>query len=144
MHQSFVGLLGRLIISMGVVLAVMWLAARVLRNRNIGGFGGGRKARSSVSIEVLARQPFGKNASVAVVMAAGKALVIGVTESQVTVLAEADPDDLQVDDADTGTGSTRGTTAAPAAQWTGQPGGDRPGLTWRTWIEQLRERTTRR
>ena len=46
--------------------------------------------------------------------------------------------------ADTGTGSTRGTTAAPAAQWTGQPGGDRPGLTWKTWIEQLRERTTRR
>src|SRR5438094_925917 len=65
MHQSFVGLLGRLIISMGVVLAVMWLAARVLRNRNIGGFGGGRKARSSASIEVLARQAFGKNAPAA-------------------------------------------------------------------------------
>ena len=136
-----IGLLGRLILSMGVVLGVMVLAAKVVRNRN---FAGLRRGGPATRIEVLARQPFGKNASVAVVMAAGKALVIGVTESQVTVLAEADPDDLQVDDADTGTGSTRGTTAAPAAQWTGQPGGDRPGLTWKTWIEQLRERTTRR
>src|SRR5438874_10095632 len=84
---SFAGLLGRLIVSMGVVLAVMWLVAKFVRGRNIGGM---RKAGSNASIEVLARQSFGKNSSVAIVRAGGKALVIGVTDSQVTLLAEAD------------------------------------------------------
>jgi flagellar protein FliO/FliZ len=136
-----IGLLGRLILSMGVVLGVMVLAAKVVRNRN---FAGLRRGGPTTRIEVLARQPFGKNASVAVVMAAGKALVIGVTESNVTVLAEADPEALQTEPVTPDAGSASGTTARPMAQWTGQPGGDRPALTWKTWIEQLRERTLRR
>ena len=138
MHQSFVGLLGRLIISMGVVLAVMWLAARVLRNRNIGGFGGSRKGAAGPSIEVLARQPFGKNASVAIVRAAGKALVIGVTDSQVTVLAEADAKAL----ADTDTEGLQ--SLEPEGQRTAPGRGTRPGQPWKTMLEQLRERTVRR
>jgi flagellar protein FliO/FliZ len=136
-----IGLLGRLILSMGVVLGVMVLAAKVVRNRN---FAGLRRGGPTTRIEVLARQPFGKNASVAVVMAAGKALVIGVTESNVTVLAEADPEDLQVEPPQQAAGPISDSNARPMAHWTGQPGGDRPALTWKTWIEQLRERTLRR
>src|SRR6185436_5270319 len=89
-----IGLLGRLVLSMGVVLAVMALAAKVARNRNIGGM---RTKGKATKIEVLARQGFGKSASVAVVMAGGKALVLGVTEQSVTVLAEADPSSIEVE-----------------------------------------------
>src|SRR4051812_18585632 len=136
-----IGLLGRLILSMGVVLGVMMLAARFVRNKN---FGGMRRGAPSTRIDVLARQSFGKNASVAVVMAAGKALVIGVTESQVTVLAEADPDQLQMDPAEGASASANGNSAGPAAQWTGQAGSASSGPTWKAWIDQLRERTLRR
>src|SRR5205823_12127035 len=85
---SMIALLGRLIFAMGVVFGVMVLAAKVARNRGIGGMG---RRGPGVAIEVLARQPFGKNASVAIVRAGGRALVLGVTDSSVTVLAEADP-----------------------------------------------------
>ena len=112
---------------MAVVLGVMVLAAKVARNRN---FGGVRKSRS-VQIEVLARQPFGKSASVAVVTAGGKTLVLGVTDQSVTVLAEADPSAIEIE-------------AGPEAQWTAPSGGSvRPGQTWKVWIDQLRERTLR-
>jgi flagellar biogenesis protein FliO len=131
-HQSFVGLLGRLIISMGVVMAVMVLAAKVMRNRN---FGGMRRPGSPASIEVLARQPFGKGASVAVVRAGGKELVIGVTESSVTVLAEADPKALADNTPE---------SSEPAGHWTAQGGALRPNQPWKTMLEQLRERTVRR
>src|SRR5689334_9533643 len=86
------GLIGRLVMAMGVVLCVMALAAKLARNRNLGGI---RRGGHTATIEVLARQGFGKNASVAVVMAAGKALVLGVTDHTVTVLAEADPSGIQ-------------------------------------------------
>jgi flagellar protein FliO/FliZ len=122
-----IALLGRLVISMAVVLGVMVLAAKVARNRN---FGGIRRSRS-VTIEVLARQPFGKTSSIAVVNVGGKTLVLGVTEQSVTVLTEADPSAIEIE-------------AGPEAQWTAPSGGTpRPGQSWRVWIDQLRERTLR-
>ena len=124
-----IGLLGRLVLSMGVVLAVMALAAKVARNRN---FGGMRAKGKTTKIEVLARQSLGKSSSLAVVMAGGKALVVGVTEQSVTLLTEADPSAIEIE-------------AGPEAQWTAPLGGGaRPGLTWKAWIEQLRDRSTRR
>jgi len=129
MHESLIGLLGRLILAMGVVLGVMVLAAKVARNRN---FAGARKG-GRATIEVVARQSFGKTASVAVIRAAGKALVLGVTDTSVTVLAEADPAVLDID------------LTGSEAQWTAPPGGGtRPGQPWKTLLEQLRERTVRR
>ena len=125
-----IGLLGRLVLSMGVVLAVMALAAKVARNRN---FGGMRTKGKTTKIEVLARQNFGKTSSVAVVMAGGKALVLGVTEQSVTVLAEAEPSSIEIEP------EPEAHRTAPL--WGGKA---RPGLTWKAWIEQLRERSTRR
>ena len=124
------GLLGRLVLSMGVVLLVMALAAKVARNRN---FGGMRTRGKTTKIEVLARQPFGKSASVAVVMAGGKALVLGVTDQSVSVLAEADPSSIEIEP------EPEAHRTAPL--WNGA---GRSGLTWKALIEQLRERSTRR
>jgi flagellar protein FliO/FliZ len=135
---SFVGLLGRLIVSMGVVMAVMWMAAKVVKGRNLGGFGGltgNRRNGPKPKIEVLARQAFGKGASIAIVRAGGKDLVVGVTDQRVTVLAEADAKAL----ADIDTESFE-----PEGQGTAAGGGVRPGQPWRTMLEQLRERTVRR
>src|SRR3954468_23427528 len=119
--MQLVALLGRFVLAMGVVLGLMVLAGKVARNRGlVSGRRGGR-----ATIEVLARQPFGKNASVAVVMAGGRALVLGVTDTSVTVLAEADPEAIEIE-------------AGPEAHRTAPPGGAvRPGLTWKVWFEQL-------
>ena len=126
-----IGLLGRLVLSMGVVLAVMALAAKVARNRNIGGM---RTKGKATKIEVLARQNFGKTSSVAVVMAGGKALVLGISDQSVTLLTEADPSSIEI--------APEPEAHRTAPLWGGSNA--RPGLTWKAWIEQLRERSTRR
>ena len=129
MQESLFGLLLRFVFAMGIVLGLMILAGKVVRNRGL--VGSRRNGRAT--IEVVARQPFGKSASVAIVKAAGKALVLGVTETSITVLAEADPDALDID------------LTQSEAQWTAPPGGDtRPSQPWKTLLEQLRERTVRR
>src|SRR3954447_18893580 len=109
--MQLVALLGRFVLAMGVVLGLMVLAGKVARNRGL--VGGRRNGRAT--IEVLARQPFGKSASVAVVMAAGRALVLGVTDTSVTVLAEADPEAIDID-----------LTPSSEAKRTGPSGGGAP------------------
>nr|WP_305038567.1 flagellar biosynthetic protein FliO [Frigoribacterium sp. VKM Ac-1396] len=69
---------------MGVVLALLW----VLQKRLVKGGRAGTRATSQVS--VVARQGVGAKASVVVVDVEGERLVLGVTESSVTVLAAAD------------------------------------------------------
>ena len=84
---SVVGMLGRLVVALVVVFALMALAARVARRR---GFGSA-SSTASTRIEVLARQGLGRTSSVQLVRVAGRTLVLGVTDSSVQVLAEADP-----------------------------------------------------
>jgi flagellar biogenesis protein FliO len=83
----------RLAISMGVVLGLMLLAARLLRRaqgmaRTAGSGAGGRRgrARTVTPLAVTGVAPLGRGASVALVRAAGHDLVLGVTEQQVTLL----------------------------------------------------------
>ena len=154
---SIIALMGRLVLSMGVVILLMWVAARVMRQRGIGGAtplpgdrsGGGRRRRGhAIRIEVLARQPLGRTASVAVVMAGGRALVLGVTETQVTLLAEADTEAMAREAAGGGSGGSgtgggsdvvEGAMTAPLGQ-----GSSLSGNPWKSVLEQLRERTVRR
>jgi flagellar protein FliO/FliZ len=74
----------RVVLSLGVVLALLW----VLQKRLVKGGRAGTRATSQVS--VVARQGVGAKASVVVVDVEGERLVLGVTESSVTVLAAAD------------------------------------------------------
>lgn len=81
------GLAVQVVLSLGAVLALMWLLARALRGKvNASGAG---------ALELLARLPMTRGSSVAVVRVADQILVLGVTESQVTVLTVADPAQLQ-------------------------------------------------
>ena len=84
---SVVTLLGRLLVSLVVVFGLMAAGARILRRRGLGSTGSSPAAR----IEVLARQGLGRSSSVQLVRVAGRTLVLGVTESSVQVLGEADP-----------------------------------------------------
>ena len=74
--------LGRVILSLVVVLVLLWLAARALRKNQ-------RRSMQGVEVEILARQPLAQRSSVAVVQVGDRALVLGVTESRVELLAEA-------------------------------------------------------
>src|SRR3954468_24508152 len=106
---SLISLFARLIISLAVVLGLMTLAGRALRRRAVPGMS--RRARVA-PIEVLARQGLGRTASVAMVRAGGKVLLLGVTDTNVNLLGEADDEALLHDD-------------GPGANWTA-PLGDGP------------------
>ena len=136
MDVSLLALLVRVVVSLGVVLAVMAAAAAVLRRSGVAGTApAGRRGtrRRSLPMEVIARHGLSRSSSVAVVRLGERALVLGVTEHQVTLLTEVDPAELaappEFDD----------TFAGPAGP------GMAPGtLPWKVALEQLRERTVRR
>lgn len=75
-------MLGRLTISLAVVLGIVWLLARRVRKS---GRGGGQGL-----IDVLGRQQLSRSASIAVVHVGDQALIVGVTDGQVSVLGQTD------------------------------------------------------
>ncbi len=79
--MELAGLLLRVIVSLGLVLAVLWFAAKGLRRSE-------RRSRAGVDVDVLARQPLAQKSSLAVVRLGDRALVLGVTESRVDLLHE--------------------------------------------------------
>jgi len=110
----------RVALSLGVVLALMWVLHRRMQK---GQFGAGRaRSRRTAAVEVVGRQGIGGKASVVVVDVDGERLVLGVGEHGVSLLtsgavpapeltlvtdpvalptaAAADDDDADADDAE--------------------------------------------
>ena len=132
---SVVSLVVRVVVSLGVVLAIMAGAAAVLKRGGLGGAAGGGMGRSRTrhSVEVLGRVALGRNASVTVVRVGGRALVLGVSDQKVTLLTETDPAELTPPSVD------------PESPGTAAPGGFPPASSaWKAVVEQLRDRTVRR
>ncbi|HUW78785.1 MAG TPA: flagellar biosynthetic protein FliO [Candidatus Nanopelagicaceae bacterium] len=77
----------QVLLSLGVVLLLMWLLAKALRGKLM--------ARGVGVVELLARTPMTRNSAVTVIRVADRVLVLGVTETQLTVLAEVDPQQIQ-------------------------------------------------
>jgi flagellar protein FliO/FliZ len=129
--SSVAATLLRLVVSLAVVLALMALLARFLKTRQLGGsMGGGSRTRArSLGIAVLSRQGVGRTASVTLVEVAGKVLLLGVTETTVSVLREL-TDEMPVPEREDAPHDP--TAAVPA------------GGVWPVLLEQLRERTARR
>jgi flagellar protein FliO/FliZ len=75
------GSLLRVVVSLALVLALLWTAARALQR-------GRAKAVGGVDVDVLARLPLSPKSSVAVVRLGGQALVLGVTEGRVDLLSQ--------------------------------------------------------
>lgn len=79
-----VALVGRLLVSLAAVLGLMWLLARRVKRP--------ARGKSSRLIDVLGRQQLSRTSSVTVVRVMDQALILGVTDGQVTVIGEADLD----------------------------------------------------
>jgi flagellar protein FliO/FliZ len=76
------GMIIRLVLSLVLVGAALWFAARVAKRRGIG--------QGNGLIEVVARQRMGRSSSVNLIRVADVVLVVGSTDEQVTLLAEID------------------------------------------------------
>ena len=77
----------RLVLCLAFIGAVLLYASRLAQKRGLGG--------STGVIEVVARQRMGRTSSVSVLKVAGRVLVVGSTEEQVTLLAEVEDDELR-------------------------------------------------
>ena len=77
----------RIAFSLLIVLGLMWGLAKVLRRPLAG--------RSGGALSVVARQQLTKGSSVAVVRVADRALILGVTDAGVSLLADADIDVIE-------------------------------------------------
>jgi flagellar protein FliO/FliZ len=137
-------LIVRIGFSLLVVLALMWLLARATRKK-VGG-------RHGDALSVLSRQSLSRGSSVAIVKVADRALVVGVTENQVTLLGETDLVALEQQleaserrdavslDAE---GAPEPATLPKLGRNTLLDGSLLSGRTWRTAMDFLRERTVR-
>lgn len=76
----------RLLGSLGVVVGILFLLAKVA-NKRIG------KSKGH-ALQIVARQGLSKSSSIAVVAIGSRVLVLGTTEQNVSVLAELDPEEL--------------------------------------------------
>ena len=120
----------RLIFSLGIVIGLMWIAANVIRKRGLTP-AGGRRPGPGVQIEMLARRPMGRNASIAVIRVGERSIVVGVTDQRITKLDDADIDEIELND--------------PGATWTAPEGpGNGPTSAWKAMLDQMRNRTVRR
>jgi flagellar biosynthetic protein FliO len=121
------GLLLRVGVAMAVVVAVMWVAARLLQRR----VGPSARGGQPPQVEVLARRGLSRNSSVAVVRVGGRTLILGVTDAQVSLLAETGADTTLFDLTRAESGTLSLEVAPPPAART-------------PLVESLRERTVRR
>jgi flagellar protein FliO/FliZ len=122
MDQSFSILVIRMLASLAVVVAILGLAARWMRRKGLAG-GFGRPAAPWARIEVLGRSILSKSSSVALVKVAGKTLLLGVTDHNVSLLSEL-PAEAGTEDttalADAHSMSLRASLAATLAAKAGQ------------------------
>ncbi|MFN8034880.1 MAG: flagellar biosynthetic protein FliO [Acidimicrobiia bacterium] len=121
-------LLVRLGVAFAVVLGLMFWAARLMGRHGMGTTK--PSGPSGVRVEILARRGVSRNASVVVVRAGGKDFVVGVTDTAVNLLGEADADAVA--------------RQISEAQRTQLPrGAERPNPSWKALLDAVREKTVR-
>jgi flagellar protein FliO/FliZ len=150
-------LVGRLLVSLAVVLGVLWLVGKRMNRR-------GRRTRNAL-IEVLGRQQLGRHSAVAVVRVAEQTLVLGITEGAVSLLTTAEAGEAELADAAAQPARTarrpdrtlaKGTTATPRSHRASRPADDEAApersalsgsalspATWRQAVDSLRDLTAR-
>ncbi len=101
---------GRVALSLAVVLALMWFIAKRL--------GGRAEQGRRVPITVLGRHSLGRRSGLAVVEVAGQVLLLGVSDTAITMLSQVtgagDSTDDRVADGDAGDDGDAGRAAPPA------------------------------
>lgn len=154
----------RVVFSLAVVLLMMWGLSRVLQGR-----GGGTRTSN---LEVVSRTTLGKRSSVVVVRNGERGLILGVTDTQVSLLGEMElaaltapverrtpveltpellpagqlaavPDLDAVAEASGGRARHRAPARRAASDSSGLSGSVLSPSTWRQTAEALREKTAR-
>jgi flagellar biogenesis protein FliO len=113
----------RVAASLGAVLGLLLFIGRGRTGRLL------RGRRTAAPLEILARQGLARSAAVVVVRAGDRGLVLGVTDTHVSMLAEVDPDTMDIDLRAAGTPPDQGPSPRPA---------------WRDALDSMRDRTVRR
>jgi flagellar biosynthetic protein FliO len=136
---STLGMFARLLFSLAIVIGLMWVAANQLRKRGYGGVGGGRRSGAAVQVELLARRSMGRNSSIVVVRVGDQSMLVGVTDHQINKLA-----DVEIDEIDLESANWTATPALPAPASATSPSDGQHPSAWKTMLDQMRTRTTRR
>ncbi|GAA3335627.1 hypothetical protein GCM10020358_04640 [Amorphoplanes nipponensis] len=128
--------------SLLVVFGLMWGLARVARRGGVG-------RRGSGNLAVLTRQTLSRGSSVAVVQVADRALILGVTDAQVSLLGETDLDAFGHEPHPRPAAPAEGVAPAVHPTVLQHHGGKLDGSllsprTWSSTLDFLRDRTTRR
>jgi flagellar protein FliO/FliZ len=138
----------RLVLSLGFIAVVLVVASRVAKKRGLG--------QGNGLIEVVARQRMGRASSVSVLRVAGRVLVVGSTDEQVTLLAEVEEDEVRTALAASpravalrGEGTADAEPHARPALVARGAGGVLAGSVldrgaWTSLVQDLRDRTVRR
>jgi flagellar protein FliO/FliZ len=137
--MNTVAVVGRLFLSLAVVLILMWIIARRVKR------GAGPRGRGNRLIDVLSRQQLSRTASVAVVRVMDQALIVGITDGQISVLGETDLDAArdQLATESRPARTVRKPIEAPARK--GTLTGSALSLgTWKQTVESLRDLTARK
>jgi flagellar biogenesis protein FliO len=130
-----VGTLVRLVVSLAAVLALMFVLARYLNRRQLGGrVGAVRHGKKALALEVVTRQGLSRASSLVVVRVSGQLLLLGVTESGVSVLRELEDEveDLELEASQAVSGGSVSVLRPSTRDLAGSV------------IETLRQRTVRR
>jgi flagellar biosynthetic protein FliO len=72
----------RMGLSLGIILAMIWGAARVVRRKGIA------KVADGTSLQVVGRRSVGRRSSLVVVNAGERTLLLGCTDTQVSLVAD--------------------------------------------------------
>ncbi len=132
-------LLVQMVVGLVVIIVLIKLATRFVQGRGVRGVV--RRPRTD-GVAVIGRQSLGKGVQVAMVAAGKQTYLLGVTQRQVTLLGQLDPDEADSDNLDAVGGGLqllRGDSGSLALA----SGGDHLPV-WKSAIEQMRVRTVRR
>lgn len=139
-----------MLIKMGLVFGLLFVTLRVVGKLHNSGakITGGR--HDGAVIQVLGRQSIGRNADVTVVSLGERTLVLGVTEHNVSMVAELDPEEMvtrEVIEISPAAVAAAAPLAVHAATPPTIPARTQASVSvpsWRDLLESMRERTVRR
>jgi len=80
--SSTLVLMLRMGVSLAIILGLIWAASRFVRRR------GSILGKSSTDVEVVAKRSTGRRSSLLVVKVAGRTLLVGATDTQVSLVAD--------------------------------------------------------
>lgn len=102
--MSLPGLILQVVMALGVIVLFVWVVSKVARSRagrmllggaSVSGLFGGAGGKRQAPIDVVSRQMLGKGISLIIVQVEGRLLLLGVTQHNVSVLADlAGPQDV--------------------------------------------------